>query len=180
MSSKSSSDGSSRSMKETILSGISARSYIPTLKSDSSMTDTERSSRRKFLKTAGGVMSVGLATSMAGCSALPGGNGDDNSEITGSITIGDELQGTIEVVTHEDIINGQTDHVGAYVEISNSGESDKSVDILADFFKGGKKVGEDDGLSEMIPTDAKAKLRLGIPGTREDIDEYEITIESAF
>lgn len=179
MSSKSSSDGSSRSMKETILSAISARSYIPTLKSDSSMTDTERSSRRKFLKATGGVMSVGLATSMAGCSALPGG-GDETSEITGSITIGDELQGTIEVVTHEDIINKQTDHVGAYVEISNSGESDKSVDVLADFFKGGEKVGEDDGLSEMIPTDTNAKLRLGIPGTREDIDEYEITIGSAY
>ena len=150
------------------------------------MTDTECSSRRKFLKATGGIMSVGLATSMAGCSALSGGNGggggsgDGKSEITGNINIGDGLQESIEVVEHEDIINGETDQVGAYVEISNTGDESQSVNVLAEFFKGGEKVGEDSANSEMVPTDSNAKLRFGIAGTREDIDQYDVTIESAY
>lgn len=146
------------------------------------MTDTECSSRRKFLKATGGVMSVGLATSMAGCSALSGGDGsgDGEADITGNINIGDGLQESIEVVTHEGIINGETDQVGAYVEISNTGDESQSVNVLAEFFKGGEKVGEDTANSEMVPTDSNAKLRFGIAGTREDIDQYDVTIESAY
>ncbi|MHC3381773.1 hypothetical protein [Haloarcula sp. H-GB5] len=149
------------------------------------MVDTKQSNRRKFLRTTGGVMSVGLATSMAGCSALSGGDGNNSdsgseADITGNINIGDSLQGTIEVVEHEDIINEQTNQVGAYVEIANSGDQNQSLNVLAEFFKNGEKVGEDKENSEMVPTDNNAKLRLGIAGTRDNIDRYDITIESVF
>ena len=169
-----------------ILSPLPSCSYTETLKRNLDMTKSEQNSRRAFLTTTGGLMALGMTTSLAGCSGVTGdgGGGDsDGGEISGEVNLGKDAQNSIKVVEHTDIVDSSSgeDHVGVYLELANNGESDVTVNVLAEFFKDGEKTGDDDGQgSERIPTDQNAKLRYGIRGTREDIDRYKVTIEKVY
>ena len=150
------------------------------------MTETERNSRRTFLKSTGGLVAIGLTTSLAGCSSVTGEGGDGGgggSEINGEVKLGEGVKNSIEVVEHSDIVDSSsgTKHVGVYLELANNSEKDVTVNVLAEFYKDGEMTGDDDGQgSERIPTDQNAKLRYGIQGTRDDVDRYKVTIESAY
>lgn len=150
------------------------------------MTREQEFGRRAFMRASAGAAAVGV-TSLSGCAGvLSEGSGDGSpsggggsSDISGSIDVAESLQEQIEVVEHFDYVNKQRGNVGAGAELKNTGSEAVSVKLAIEFFKGGEKVREISGkASQSIDPGQTKVLKYGMSGSREDIDEYAITVNT--
>lgn len=132
--------------------------------------------RRNYVKGLG-ALATGTATALAGCSGGLGGGGSPGEVVE------NELEGDVSV-TDQSLENAEylgTDVVVSYLTLSNSTSEPITVEIETVYYDGDTRFGTDDrdSGSYEVPAEGSVEADEGIPGRKDDVTNYEISIFEA-